>query len=380
MEILKSILKMIMGLLGGAIIGFLIAAVGVVCFTDTTFPEFFGKILSAKFGESMLAAAVGIVTFIVSIAILIPLHEAGHLICGLLSGYKFVSFRIFNLTFIKDGDKLKIKKYSIAGTGGQCLLTPPDIPLERINTTWYNFGGVLANIIVGLVVIPFLFLELHPFVREILVVFLLTDLYFILINGIPFKINGAGNDAYNMLSLNKNLTAKLGMINGLRSNALIQQGIRPKDLPDEWFIVPANINYANGLEVSLPLMAASRLLDEEKYNEALSEFEELYSHKKEIIGLFVKELECELVFLRLVCGDVDGAKELLTPELKKYIMAYRKMMSSKERILCAVSLFIDNDREAALKIYNNLKQAEQNYLLQGEVKSDLALMNSMLSV
>lgn len=95
----------------------------------------------------MVAAGFGILIFVLSIAILIPLHEAGHLVCGLLSGYKFVSFRIFNLTFIKSDGKIKIKRYSIAGTGGQCLLTPPDLPIERIPTGWYNFGGVLFNII-----------------------------------------------------------------------------------------------------------------------------------------------------------------------------------------------------------------------------------------
>ena len=34
----------------------------------------------------------------------IILHEAGHLVCGLLTGYRFVSFRVGSLTLIKDAN------------------------------------------------------------------------------------------------------------------------------------------------------------------------------------------------------------------------------------------------------------------------------------
>ena len=47
------------------------------------------------------------------------IHESGHLVAGLISGYKFSSFRILSTCFVKDGDKVKIKKLSIPGTAGQ---------------------------------------------------------------------------------------------------------------------------------------------------------------------------------------------------------------------------------------------------------------------
>ena len=53
-------------------------------------------------------------------------HEAGHLVCGLITGYKFVSFRVFSYTLYKEDDKCKVKKFSLSGTAGQCLLSPPD--------------------------------------------------------------------------------------------------------------------------------------------------------------------------------------------------------------------------------------------------------------
>lgn len=379
MNILKSIIKVIGGLLIGVVAGLVIAALGLVCFTDTTFTGFLSKLSSTSFLEAMGAAGFGVLMFALSVAILIPIHEAGHLICGLLSGYRFVSFRIFNLTFIKRNGKLRVKRYSIAGTGGQCLLTPSDLPIEKIPTGLYNIGGVLANIIAMLTVLPLLMVS-DPFVKEAVVIFLVTGLFLVLLNGIPMKIYGAGNDAFNMLALRKSKLAKRGFVEALRANALIQDGVRPKDMPDRWFVVTPEINYSDQLEVSIPMMAASRLIDEMNFHEALTSFEELYSHKDEIIGLFVKEIECELVFLRLVNGKIDKARSLLTTELNKYIETYSNCMSSKQRVLCAVALYIDNDREKGVMIYKNLLRDEKNYLLQGEVKSDLSVMKSILQL
>ena len=378
MEVLKTIGKMILGFLVGAAAGLLIAGIGLVCFTDVTFPEFVGKLLTVHFRETLMAAGVAVITFFVSMVILIPLHEAGHLVCGLMSGYKFVSFRIFNFTIIKADGRIRVKRYGIAGTGGQCLLTPPDRSLEEIPVGWYNAGGVLANVIAVLLAIPILYGVEHPLAFEIVAIFMVSGGFLILMNGVPMKINGTANDGYNLFALRKNLVAKRAFVQALRANAMLQNGVRPKDMPEEWFVVPAAIGYKNQLQVSFPLMAASRLIDELRFDEALQQFESLYAHKQEIIGLYVKEIECELVFLRLVCGNPDGARELLDDSLRNYIKMYSKVMSSKERIRCIMSLILENDRAKAEEIYNNLCARQGEYLLQGEVKSDLAVMEAIL--
>lgn len=380
MGVLKSVLKMVLGLAIGIVAGFLIAGIIIVGFTDTSMSEFIDKLKSVSFSESVIAAVVGAVAFILSGIVLVIVHETGHFVCGIMSGYSFVSFRIFNFTIIKIDGRLRVKRFSIDGTGGQCLLTPPDLPLEKIHVEWYNFGGVFFNIIAMLAVAPLLLVKGHPFVTECVLIFMLAAFLLILLNGIPMKLGGVGNDGYNMIILRKNMIARRGLVESLRANALIQEGVRPKDMPDALFVIPEKIDYRNPLEVSLPMMAASRLVDEMRYADALTEYEGLYGHRDEIIPLYVKEIACELVFLRLMNDDMAGAAALLDDKLRKYIEAYRKMMSSKERILCAVALKLDNDREKALSIYENLTSREGDYLLQGEVKSDLAIMRDMLGL
>ena len=375
---MKTILKLIFWLLIGGLIGMLIGGLIVVVFTDTTWTEYIRKYYTIDLSEGVCVFLVAFAAMIVSFLILVPIHELGHLVCGLLTGYRFVSFRIFNYTILKEDGRFKIKKFAIAGTGGQCLLSPPDLPLEKIPTGWYNFGGVMANIIVLAIALPFFMLSLNPFVAEALGVFVATDAIMILLNGIPMMAGGVGNDGYNMKLLKKNLRSKQGIVNQLRANALIQSGVRPKDMPEEYFECPTDIDYRNALEVSIPLMYSSRLVDEMKYDEALKCLESLYSHKEEIMPLYVKEIACELAFLYLRTGNIGKAVALLDKDLRKYVDTYRKTMSSKERLLCAVALYLDNDEAKAREIHDKLKERQGEYLLQGEVCSDLALMEDML--
>ena len=378
LDMVKAFLKIIGGLLIGAVIGVLIAIVIVMAFTDITFPEFIDKVLSINGVELLLSLLAGVVALIISLLILMTAHEAGHLVCGLLSGYCFVSFRIFNLTFINIGGKLRIKRFGIDGTGGQCLLDPPEIPVDRIPTFWYNAGGVLANLLLLCCALPLFLTDVNPFVKEGAVIFVLTDVFLILANGIPMKINGCGNDGYNCLKLRHNIRAKEGLTAQLRSNSKIQQGVRPKDMPEEWFTIPEKVDYANPLEVAVPMMAASREIDRQNFKGAREMYEDLYSHRKEIMPLYLKEIACELAFLRLIAGEKEKAQELLDKDLRKYIETYRRMMSSKERVIFAIKLILENDRQEAERILDDLRRRSDSYLLQGEVKSDLALMEGIL--
>ena len=93
---------------------------------------FLGKFANASMWEMFGVPLLAIVFMIFSTFLQIILHEGGHLVCGLLTGYRFVSFRIFNQTLIRQDGRMRIKRFNIAGTGGQCLLVPPERPLEEI--------------------------------------------------------------------------------------------------------------------------------------------------------------------------------------------------------------------------------------------------------
>ena len=100
-------------------------------------------------GEVLLMCAWLLICLYITIFIQIAVHEGGHLIFGKLSGYQFVSYRISNLMFVKDTGKLKLKKLSIVGTGGQCLMMPPDCDGYQYPYILYNFGGSITNLLLS---------------------------------------------------------------------------------------------------------------------------------------------------------------------------------------------------------------------------------------
>ena len=75
----------------------------------------------------------------------IIIHEAGHLVFGLMTGYKFCSFRVASFMWLKENGKLKLKRLSVAGTGGQCLMSPPDIKERYIRKKQISNQKQCAN-------------------------------------------------------------------------------------------------------------------------------------------------------------------------------------------------------------------------------------------
>ena len=86
----------------------------------------------------------------------IVIHESGHLIGGLLSGYTFSSFRIGSFMLLKENGKLVSKRLKIAGTGGQCLMAPPEMVDGKFPVVLYNMGGSVMNLLVSLLFVPVL--------------------------------------------------------------------------------------------------------------------------------------------------------------------------------------------------------------------------------
>ncbi len=379
---MKQALKLVGMFLVGILLGVMVSGAGIALFTDMTLAAFFGKLFRLHIAEVIGFPLLFICFFLITLFLQVTLHEAGHLICGLASGYRFVSFRIFNFTWIRKDGKWVLKRFSVAGTGGQCLLAPPDRPEEEIPVCGYNMGGVMMNILTALVALGFLlWMEDLPFMLSVFLVFwVIIGLFLGVTNGIPMKLGGIGNDAYTLRLLRHNPATKHALILQLRINALIQEGMRPKDMPEEWFKQDAaTIDYKDILQATIGLMNVSCLLDREEWEDAYRLLEDVKSHSSELIGILQQETDAELLFTALVTGRMERAGELATDKLLRYIHLYSRVSSSKQRQLFALALYQENDREKAETIYRSVVNLREKYLMQGEVNMDIALMEVLLA-
>ena len=88
-------MKNIIKLFGFFVIGGLVGGLGtlaIIClFGDKSFAEVGEKLLSTHWGTILWESLKAFVFLVIAIYLQIILHECGHLLCGLFSGYKFVT-------------------------------------------------------------------------------------------------------------------------------------------------------------------------------------------------------------------------------------------------------------------------------------------------
>ena len=111
--------------------------------------RYLGLTLKEQDGLGMVLFLLAWLLLCLSLAVFLQVivHEAGHLIGGLLNGYSFTSLRIGSLLFIKKAGRIRCRKFTLPGTAGQCLMAPPDRLEDRFPTLLYNVGGCLANVL-----------------------------------------------------------------------------------------------------------------------------------------------------------------------------------------------------------------------------------------
>lgn len=171
-------------LIVGAACGLMIAS---VCFDD-----------DLSFGQFMIRLGIGIIVMYLAAIVQIIIHEGGHLLFGLMSGYKFVSFRVLSFMLVRVDGKMQFKRMSIAGTGGQCLLDPPDMVDGHLPYVAYNLGGVILNLVTAAI-----FGAIAPALRGHDLAFLVFRMLavigvaFAVLNGLPIAsaMSNDGNNA-----------------------------------------------------------------------------------------------------------------------------------------------------------------------------------------
>lgn len=326
-------------------------------------------------GNSILELVLVFAVFYMAFIIQIILHELGHLIFGLLSGYEFISFRIFSLTFVKENGKLAIKKFSLAGTAGQCLMMPREDSYEDYPYILYNLGGILMNLI--LVIGSFIIYSIpkdSKYVDMVLISLIGSGIIALITNGIPMKIGGVANDGYNLVSMIKNKFNRYCFYIQLKVNGLMSRGIRVKDMPTEWFINDWELDFSNPLATSIKCIEAAYYHDRLEFDKARECYEFLINYTPKIAKLYENEITCELLFYEII-GEKSEEKinELYTKELKSYIKASKGHIS-KMRIMYAYNLIIEKDINKAKEMLNQIKKAEKTYPIKSEIESELEIV------
>jgi len=296
------------------------------------------------------------------------IHEAGHLVFGLLTGYQYSSFRVGSFMWVKLDGKIRLKRYSLAGTGGQCLMAPPDMKDGKIPYVLYNFGGCIANFIVSVIPLVFVLVLWQPTYWHFMVLlWVVIGLFAALTNGIPMRMQGLPNDGHNALSLGKNPKALQAFWLQMKMNEQIALGKRVKDLPEEWFVMPDEEGMQNPLIATIAVVTCNRLVDSGKYEEAAELMERITSQKSGMIGIHRQMLKLDRIYCEMV-GENRPEKldELYDDELKKAVKAMKKSPSA-HRMQYLYAKYVEKDEKKAAEALANFEKVAKTYPYPHEI-------------
>ena len=324
--------------------------------------------------KSLLYFSSLIMVFVASFVHTI-IHEAGHLIFGLLSGYKFSSFRVFSFMILKEEGKFKFKRFSLAGTEGQCLMIPPDLVDGKVPVVWYNLGGCIINIIAAIIfaVVAF-FLRTILFLSVVLWIFAIIGIAFAVVNGVPMRLGMIDNDGYNAYSLMRTPKAIKSFWITLRVNEQVARGVRFKDMPAEWFEVPEDEDMQNSMVASIGVFACNYLLDIKQFEEAKCLIDHLLSIDSGLADIYRKGLICERIYLELISEkSSEVIEELFTKEQKQF-MKQMKRNPSIIRTEYIMALVWEKDMAKAEKTKIRFEKCIKYHPYQSDIQSERELI------
>lgn len=374
----KALIAVFIGIVFGAVLG-----VALSVYEEQILDKITGNVPI----DIYLIAFLG--TMFLSAILHILFHEAGHLVFGLLSGYKFLSFRVYSILLYKKDGRLKVGRYPIKGIAGQCLMYPPDKnPDGSYPYIGYNLGGGISNLIFTALGVILFFVTDNSILRLVFMTFAAMGLLIALTNLIPAN-KGIQNDGMNLKSMLRNRYNRDAFYLQLKVNADFSCGKKITEYPEEVFLVPEDAEETNMLVAFVRFYSYYRLLAlqdfkgakevlekmaaiREKYNQAnfnLIEMERLFFMLLERKP--VEEIACLYKHIKLILqvGKSNISMQrvsytyevLLSAEDKKDIEALivKKSKQGKRK---------EEKTEDKEKLYLDFLASAQKYPVQGEAE------------
>ena len=330
-KFIKGLLQILGIMIVGAIIGYAVGKIAGDALARVDTPNI------------ILLLIAGVIAFILHIIV----HEAGHLVFGLLSGYKFISFRVFDFKIIKDENgKFKIRFERVAGTGGQCLMRPPEYVEGKFKYKLYLLGGVIFNIVFSIA-----FWLILPSYYTLL--FALIGFALAFLNLIPMGFN----DGMTYYHASKDETTRYILY--LQLEYVYYQSIGKNLLIEKPEIVEKinslEITNTNYLTDSLEFIKLDGLEYFFEFDSLYNEARKLYVKRDDLLPVYKVELMALLVKLISLVNPKD---ELLEELMKDKSLKVRLKQNNPQtkNILAAYEYGVKLDDEKAL---NLIKEARK---------------------
>lgn len=220
-------------------------------------------------------------------------HELGHMLGGLLTGWKFLYLQIFNIALVREKGWFFFKK--IDSINFQCIMRPKSL---YSNPYLYNLGGCLANLLLSLIAVIGIFAGAGNIV---------IPLYgwsafvmgagFLIMNGLP-RVKSICNDMACHLLIKKEPLTRLCHNLQLMSAGLLYKGMTYKRLGEEMLSLPSD-QADNDILAYQAILEYYYFLDRNDYRAMLRALEKI-KDKRKLSDSIKGYYNIELVYISLI--------------------------------------------------------------------------------
>lgn len=276
---------------------------------------------------------------------------------------------------MKENGKLKMSRFSIPGTAGQCLMGPPCPYSEDNPYLLYNLSGGIANLAMALLAFGIArMVNMPQLISGYIIIFGVIGVGIGLMNLVPMHTEMVDNDGCNAMSIRKSKTAKRNFWIQLRVAELMGEGVRVREMPDEFFLMPDEESMEVGINATIGTLVLNRAIDAMEFQRAWEITEHLLHKASGLLGFHKRMLQIEQIFLCSISEETHvEARNKMTKEIKKFLSATKKALTTL-RVTYAYTLLVEKDEQEAQQIIKRFNSIIKTYPYKGEAEGEQMLM------
>lgn len=304
-----------------------------------------------------------LITYLMQIII----HEAGHLIFGLLTNYKLIMFRVFRFALVRGTNgRFSLRISRCSGSYGQCLMLPPD--KEHYPYILTTMGGIILNFITAALasISIILYHPYIPFVHKLgVILFVFYGYGFAALNLLPFSGSGTMTDGMVINVLSKNHFARVCNKSQLLAARHLIYGKTYGEIPLELLSVPARADLSNPVIGYHKILESYYYMDHRDWGSA-KECLDLFCPYMGLLPAWLKNtVLMEQLFISIMQRDNTIKDSSIYSSIKRYLKQSKSDYSTI-RVCAAYEIYINNtDKKTLLQ---KTERNKENYIYQGEVK------------
>lgn len=291
----------------------------------------------------------------------IILHEVGHLIFGLKSKLKFISFNIRGFSIVKKNKKLCVEKRSLTkDIGGYCNMQFLDsVKYSNKDVVLYFYGGIIINIVLALLFLFVFLLCANEYIKLLSLLYVIYNFYLGIYNSIPYSnFVGVSTDMKHIVNYlhDSEYIKKIGIIDKIMKYRETNNSL--KNIDESLLYMPTKI--INDYDMTIALVYIAYLSEKKEYKKMNDSISYVLSSTSNTIteaqknALKVQEIDC-VVHTNF---DKIKLKEIWDNSFNKYINQMSLLSIGGLAFKYLYYTVIDEDKNKAsniIKIFENKK-------------------------